>query len=271
MLRNILVALDGSRASAAALGAAVVMQRSYGAHLTGFIAHPGVPASENTWLPEAILTTLRRSTHDAAGVVERSFRSATEGLEADRVHLVSNQNASDTSVAAASRFFDVTLVGIPAEGDTAPAFHPDHIALMSGRPVIAFPNGFKTDRIATRAMIAWDGSRAAARALSSAVRILDTKEEITIVTVGKPPKAETAVPGLDPATALERQGLSATWRHVPRNRDGIAATLLATADEIGAEVIVMGAFEHSKFREDLFGGVTHDVMAETQVPVFLAH
>jgi nucleotide-binding universal stress UspA family protein len=271
MLRNVLLALDGSPASHVALAAAVAMQRSYGAHLTGFIAHPRAQGSENTWLPEAILATLKRTTEDAAATIERRFRAATEGLDAARIHVVPGENASDTSVAEASRFFDVTLVGIPAEATAATALHPDRIALLSGRPVIAFPSAPETDRIAKRAMIAWDGSRSAARALSSAVRILETKEAITIVTVGEPPKADAIVPGLDPKTALERQGLSASWRHVPRSHGGVAATILATAAEIGAEVIVMGAYEHSKFREDLFGGVTHDVMAGTDVPVFLAH
>ncbi len=271
MLRNILVALDGAPPSAAALSAAVAVQRSYGAHLTGFIASPGAQGSENTWIPEAILTSLKRSADEAAAQVAERFREATATLDPALVHMVQGENASDKNVAEASRFFDVTLVGIPVAGDIRSGLHPDRIALLSGRPVIAFPSGLESDGIARRAMIAWDGSRAAARALSSAIRILETKDEITIVTVGEPPKPGTIMPGLDPKTSLERQGLSANWQHVPRGRDGVAATLLATAADIGAEVIVMGAYEHSKFREDLFGGVTNEVMAGTRVPVFLAH
>ena len=91
------------------------------------------------------------------------------------------------------------------------------------------------------------------------------------MTVGHPPKARIETSGLDPQTSLERQGISANWINVPQGRGGIAQTILDEAENLGAELLVMGAFEHSKFREDLFGGVTHDVMAATKIPIFLAH
>ncbi len=273
-LKNMLLALDGAPPSEAALKAAVAMQTAYDAHLTGFVAQAGIlrqSMAENTWLPSAIASTLRRSTEQAAAAMQARFREATQDLNPERIHLVTATEGSDTSVAEASRFFDVTLVGIPETSSRNSSLHPDRIALLSGRPVIAFPTETDTSRVAERVMIAWDGSRAAARALSSAIRLLDTKDEITIVTIGEPPRAETVVPGLDPKTALERQGLTATWLHAARKHGEIAADLLAQADVLGADLIVMGAFEHSKFREDLLGGVTHDVMAHTKIPVFLAH
>ena len=100
---------------------------------------------------------------------------------------------------------------------------------------------------------------------------MENKELVTIVTVGEPKNARMLETGLDPKTAITRQGVPAEWVHVPRRKGGIAETLLTETEERGAELLVMGAYEHSKFREDLFGGVTHDVMAETNVPVFLAH
>lgn len=274
VLKNILVALDDTPSSDAALGASVAMQRSHGAHLTGYVAHAGslrLSKAENTWLPQAIISTLRRSGEDALAAIEARFLAATKGLDPSLVHLVAAGEGSDTSVAEASRFFDATLVGISRTTSRQASLHPDRIALLSGRPVIAFPPETDVTKVASRAIVAWDGSRAAARALSSAMRLLDTKEEIAIVTIGNRPKAIIDQTGFDPLTALERQGLKARWTNIPNGPGGVAETLLAQAAEIGSRLIVMGAFEHSKFREDLFGGVTHDVMANTKIPVFLAH
>ncbi len=77
--------------------------------------------------------------------------------------------------------------------------------------------------------------------------------------------------GQDPQTALERQSIPAKWIYVKLKHKDIAHTLLECVDEHRAEILVIGAFEHSNFREDLFGGVTLNVMAQTKIPNFLAY
>jgi len=272
-LKNILVALDGSPASDVALQGAVSIQRAYDAHVTAMVSlnvQNGASGDMFPWVPAAIRKNIEKAASDAHDAVERKFAEATRGLDQNKVHLIERVTATDTSVSEASRFFDFTVVGIPSDMDSS-KLHPDRIALLSGRPVLAFPEGIDSSRVANKAAVAWDGSRAAARALSSSMRILSTKEEVTLVTVGAPPKAKVENSGLDPQTALERQGISAKWINVEAKGSSIAENLLAAAREHGAEILIMGAFEHSKFREDLFGGVTRDVMASTHIPVFLAH
>lgn len=272
-IRNILVALDGSPSSVTALGAAVSMQKAYGAHVTGFVALPGdLPGGEGSaWLPAAIRKTLQSATAEKVAEIRAAFGNATAGLAGDRVHLAGQHHASDTSVAEASRYFDVTLVGIADARSRRSALHPDRIALLGGRPVLAFPAGTDTSRVARRVAVAWDGSRAAARSLSSAVRLLEAKEKVTIVTVGGPGAARAQAQGLDPKTMLSRHGVPADWVHAVPGPGGIAATILAECARLGAELLIMGAYERSKLREDLVGGVTHDVLAATRIPVFLEH
>lgn len=272
-LKNILVALDNNPSADAALEGAVTMQRAYEAHLTAIVSlqeQQGASADMFPWVPAAIRKNIEKAAADAHDAVEDKFRTATAALDDDKIHLVERVTATDTSVSEASRFFDITVVGIPSAGSVS-FLHPDRIALLSGRPVLAFPENARSDHVARKAAIAWDGSRASARALNSAIRFMDTKDEVVILTVGAPPKVSVEGSGLDPKTALERQGIPAQWINVPPGRRGIAQTLLDSAGEHGAELLIMGAFEHSKFREDLFGGVTHDVMAQTEIPVFLAH
>ena len=272
-LNNILVALDNNQSSDAALAGALAIHAAYDAHVTAMVSlqvQKGASGDMFPWVPAAIRKNIEKAASDAHSAVEQKFIDATKDLNRDKIHLIERITATDTSVAEASRFFDISVVGIPSDFDNA-ALHPDRIALLSGRPVLAFPEGVKSDRIARKAAIAWDGSRAAARALNSSMRVLSTKDEVVLITVGAPPKARSQSSGLDPQTALQRQGIAAKWVHVETNRRSIADTLLESATQHGAEVLIMGAFEHSKFREDLFGGVTHDVMAATNIPVFLAH
>ena len=271
---NMIVALEGTPASDTALAASIALQKAHGAHLTGYIALAERAVLEDggqNWVPAAIRKSLRSAAEGAVARIEAQFRAATADLPEGKLHLIRGPRASDGGMAEASRFFDVTLVGLMGEGSPSTGLHPDRIALMSGRPVLAFPKGADTTRLADHAMLAWDGSRAAARALHASLRLLETGTRVTVVTVGEPKKTEVEADGLDPKTALERQGLAADWITVPQGRGGIARTLLHHASVLGAGLLVMGAFEHSKFREDIFGGVTHDVMAQTRVPVFLAH
>lgn len=271
---NMIVALEGTPASDTALAASIALQKAHGAHLTGYIALAERAVLEDggqNWVPAAIRKSLRGAAGEAVARIEARFHEATADLPEGKVHLIRAPRASDSGMAEASRFFDVTLVGLMGEGSPSTGLHPDRIALLSGRPVLAFPKGADTTRLADHAMLAWDGSRAAARALHASLRLLETGTRVTVVTVGEPKKTEVEADGLDPKTALERQGLTADWITVPQGRGGIARTLLHHASVLGAGLLVMGAFEHSKFREDIFGGVTHDVMAQTRVPVFLAH
>jgi nucleotide-binding universal stress UspA family protein len=273
-LKNILVALDGSPASDVALQGAVAMRDAYGAHLTGLVSvaeSMGLAEAGNRWIPSAIAKTIEKATGEAMHAVESRFAEATAGCPADRIHIIERARGNDTTIAEASRFFDIAVVGIPEQGSKATRLHPDRIALLSGRPVLAFPAGIKAPHVAKRAVVAWNGSRTAARAMNSAMRLLDSKETIVVVTVGPAAPGQADPSGLDPETALRRQDLDARWVHVPIGPGGIAATLLAQAKAHEAELLVMGAYENSKFREDLFGGVTHEVMAKTTIPVFLAH
>lgn len=272
-LNNILVALDNNPSADAALRGAVAMQLAYDAHLTAIVSlqeQQGASSDMFPWVPAAIRKNIEKAASDAHDAVEGKFLTATAELNREKIHLVERVTATDTSVSEASRFFDITVVGIPASGSMS-FLHPDRIALLSGRPVLAFPENSGGDRVARKAAIAWDGSRASARALNSAIRFMDTKDEVVILTVGAPPKIKIESSGLDPQTALERQGMPAKWIDIEQGKDGIAQTILDGAAEHGAELLIMGAYEHSKFREDLFGGVTHDVMARSNIPVFLAH
>ena len=272
-IKNLLVAYNGSNTSDAALHNAMLMQRKYDAHVTGLLVQgePHMIGRGLPWMPESIRNSIATAAAEAADRLKARFGGATSGAPADRIHWIDSRGESNATVAEYGRLFDLTILGAYEEMGAKEhlELHPDRIALISGRPVLVFPAGHLAKEIVEHAVLAWDGSRAAARAMNDAMQILETKALVTIVTVGKA-RPEASPPGIDVETALARHGVR-TERVTLKEGRSIARTILDHCAECGAGLLVMGAYEHSKFREDFLGGVTHTVLREAQLPVFLSH
>ncbi|MEL6841440.1 MAG: universal stress protein, partial [Pseudomonadota bacterium] len=148
--------------------------------------------------------------------------------------------------------------------------HPERVTLDSGRPVISFPAGHTGALTGRHVVIAWDGGRAAARALADAMQILDQTDTIEIVSVGRLPFAQT-LPEFDVAQFFERHDLHVTLTELPRDSRSIAHTLMDHCEKVNAGLLVMGAYEHSPLREGLIGGVTQEISSRATIPVFMSH
>ncbi|HSF91566.1 MAG TPA: universal stress protein, partial [Paracoccaceae bacterium] len=147
------------------------------------------------------------------------------------------------------------------------AVHPDVVARNSGRPVIVVPAGYRTESLGDVAVIAWDGRRAAARAVADAMNVLENKSKVTVLSVSKPD--QTDLSSID--DLLARHGINFTNEVQPKGAETIASRILGTVEKSGAGLLIMGAYEHSKFAEDIFGGVTNEVLKKSTVPVLLSH
>jgi nucleotide-binding universal stress UspA family protein len=124
-----------------------------------------------------------------------------------------------------------------------------------------------------RAVIAWDGSREAARAAGDAVPLLQLAEDIVVLVVD-PQQARSRFsdqPGADLTRYLTRHGIRARLKPVTSGSRGIAEVILGQAGEEGTDLLVMGGYGHSRFREMMLGGVTRHMLEHTTVPVLFAH
>lgn len=275
-IKNILVAYNGLPGSNTALRGAVLMQQYYGAHLTGLFAHgnPFLSRQMKPWMPKKIQDAIIEVAESPNQDVQDKFRSTCATVPAGKLHWIDSGGSVQQTVARYARLFDITVVGMHESNQNQNLKHieiyPDRVTFDSGRPVIIFPANFTGSVFGKRAVVAWDGRRAAARALADAMQILKTEDEVEIVTVGRPPFARS-VPGIDVAMILDRHDVKVTLTELPKSKASIADTLVDYCETSGASLLVMGAYEHSPLREGLIGGVTHDIALRAKIPVLMSH
>lgn len=271
-LRNILVAFNGSDGAIAALRHATALAREKGAHVTALLAHARHEAvdSHAAWVPPKAREIIARASADLLAQAEARFVEIRESLDlGERLHFLRAKGRVDAVLAECARSFDLLVVG-QDPGDTVDehvALHPDRIALLSGRPVLIVSRDHAPGTRQRDIAIAWDGSRASARALSDSLHLLIDDEEVSVLTVGE---RELPRPVSDVLEHLARHGIAARHQALP-GAHGVARALLDHCASESPGLLVMGAYEHSKFREDFLGGVTAPVLREIRIPVLLSH
>ena len=269
-MMNLLVAFNGSSGSVAALRYASALAKRFDAQVTAMLAHSAheVIDRRSRWIPQEARALLEAAN---AGVLQEIVTT----FEAERAHLGLGDvlrfrevtGVVDTVLSQAARHYDLLIVGAHSDADDAHVtIHPDRIALVSGRPVIVVPEGYDAGAQHSHAALAWDGGRAAARALSDSLRLLEEAGRVSVLTVG--PRNGWPIEGL--LTHLTCHGVEAIHEDWP-GAHPVAQTLLAWCDKHDPSLLVLGAYEYSKFREDFLGGVTTEVLSNTRIPVLLSH
>lgn len=274
-LKDILVHVDASRAAPRRVQAAMELAREHDSHLTGLhvMDIPPLPTYAEAQIPESILSQRRRGFEAQMDASEKLFQELTgnSGLSAEwrgvEGRLVDTLNRQ-------GRYVDLIVLGQAEAGD--PLAHQqgltDEVALESGRPVLVIPAAGAQPALGERVIVAWDGKREAVRAVGDALPILETAKAVTIVTVNP----EASDPGrgnlaADMCLHLARHGISAEAKSLHGATAAIGSLLLDTARDEGADLLVMGAYGHSRWRELVLGGVTSHVLSHCDIPVLLAH
>lgn len=145
------------------------------------------------------------------------------------------------------------------------------IVLASGRPCLLLPPNWPSDPLGRRIVVGWNGSREATRALADAMYLLVGAESVLTIVVDEP-KTRSLLHGLEPGADicrhLVRYGVSVTLEQVPEAPAG--EMLLRKAKEFDADLVVMGAYGHSKITEVIFGGATRTILQHADIPALLS-
>ncbi|HEX9790509.1 MAG TPA: universal stress protein [Kiloniellales bacterium] len=168
-----------------------------------------------------------------------------------------------------ARLFDLTVVGRPVSGLSAPATSTlETILFESGRPILIAPPTAPKALNGT-VMISWNGSTETARTIALAMPFLAPAKKIIVLAV-----EGVMVPGptaTEVASTLRRGGIAAEAREVAAGNRSGGEVILAEAANLGAGLLVKGAYTHSRLRQMIFGGATSHILAAAELPVLMAH
>lgn len=196
---------------------------------------------------------------------------ALDGLSCDVTGEYSEQAWIDMAAGRHARYADLTIVG-PELANT--------VALKSGvlngvlfeaeRPVLVIPEGAEATPHPATVLVAWNSGLEASRAVRESLGLLVGAKAVHVTMVDPEADESGAEPGADIATYLARHGVKAIVDRLPSLGLSTDKVLMRHASDIAADLVVMGAYGHSRLRQRIFGGVTRSVIEGVQVPVLMA-
>ena len=278
--KDLLVALNSAADTHGRIELAADLAERFGAHLVGLYAVPGREMPRRgSYADLAVLAPVYREWRErslaqadamrvafehAAGLrgISSEWRGAAEGWEADP--------------ALHARYTDLAILGQRDPGNDEMALvrpGPERVTLASGRPILVVPYAGRFEPVGRRVLVAWNAGREAARAVADAMPLLAAADIVTVLAVDPQtgPDGHGDVPGADIALHLARHGVNVRIERTLSAAVPVGELLLSRTADLGADLLVMGAYGHSRARELLLGGATRSILAAMTIPVLMSH
>lgn len=174
-------------------------------------------------------------------------------------------------VADHARLHDLMVTGSEAAGPLSDRAMAEHLLFEAGRPVVIVPRTYRGPFRCARIVVAWDNTRTAARALGDSLPLLRRAEEVVLLTIDAEKRIDTSLDEAELLHALARRGIQTRVEHRRDAGRAIAEALARGAAELGADLLVMGAFGHSRMHQLVLGGATRGILAAPRLPVLMSH
>lgn len=275
-IKDLAVHVDHGEQCRPGVELAIALAERIGAHLTGVYVDSVPMAPELVAMSAApvLLETITQEQEERA----TSARATFEGLAGRAGIRFSSRRAGGPMFAALNthaRYADMLVLTQEGDGESGPVLggFADYAVMDSGRPVLVVPFIGASLPADGTALVAWNGSRESARAVHDALDLLALAKRVEVVVVepGSTELADAAMPGADICEHLARHGLKAEARVIPGSDVDAGNLLLSHAADVGANLLVMGAYGHSRLREMVLGGMTRHMLLHATVPVLMSH
>jgi len=214
-----------------------------------------------------------RLNHQSSEALDR-FETLAHAFDLPQVDARVCQGDSRDVLVREARHADLVVLS-QNDPDAAPGAVddlPEQVLLHGGRPVLLVPYAGKFERLDHHALVAWDGSEAAARAITGAVPLLRRSAAVTLAVLNPQQHGGEEMPGEEMVRHLACHGVRSEVlaQRVPEGLD-VGGALLSIASDLCADLMVMGAYGHRRRRELLLGGVTRTCLRSMTVPVLMSH
>lgn len=276
--KNILVHVGSDARSTVRIDHAIALARQFDAHLTGlFVApRPALPFGLDGVASVDIYPLLEEHLQ---GLAERA--RATFERQVQRHGPVQHEWRSQIgnpvdAVSLNARYHDLVVLGQddpsrPVDG--LPPGFAGSVALGAGRPVLVLPHSGEYDSLGKRVLLAWNGRPEATRALTDALPLLQRASRVIVLVVNadSEPGSHGQAPGSDIALYLARHGVRAEVLNQTVFGVDAGSVLLSSAADLEVDLMVMGAYGHSRLLERILGGTTQVLLDSMTVPVLMSH
>lgn len=277
--KTILVHLDQGVRTAERLELAFNLAGAFDAHLVGsfalsalqmpayVLAEGGMPLIEATRRHRAEALAGAKAVFDAAAGRNRGVKAEWRASERDALDVMR----------LSARYADLAIIGQHERGaqrdDGLAREFVEEFVLSAGRPALIVPYAGRFARIGTKVLVAWDAGQQSARAVVDSLPLLARAVEVKVM-VFDPDRGGADhgdIPGADIALYLARHGVKVLVSQQRCGDERIGEQILSRAADMDADLIVMGAYGHSRVRELVLGGVTRTLLESMTVPVLMSH
>lgn len=281
--KTILVHVDESRHAEQRIRIAAKLAVQQEAHLVGgattgvspYVYQSGLigeAAAGNSSALDHHMKALRERAH----VLMKNFEALATKLEVPSWESALIDDEAGAGISLRARYSDLAVIGQFDPEERSPVVMPDfpeYVVMNSGRPVLLVPHAGRFEKVGRRALIAWDAGISATRALTQAIPMLKRAEIVEVAVFNADSRKSDLhgeVPGADIALYLARHGIKVEV--IPQKTHiSIGNALLSLAADLGSDLLVMGGYGHSRFREIMLGGVTRTLIGSMTLPVLMAN
>jgi nucleotide-binding universal stress UspA family protein len=272
--KDILVYADTDTANAARLDLAAAIARAHDAHLAALHVAPPpyIPAMPGGEISVDLIRQQEDYQRQQTALARQAVAAARQRTGVD---FEWREAANDVRGAALlqSRYADLVIVGQGSGDDEDPResdILPEVMVFGAGRPVLMVPRHGKFAQTGQNVLIAWKRTRESTRAVHDALPLLKRAKAVRVMEVN-PTKGDTHIAGADIALHLARHGVKAEVSSTVADDIDVGNAVLSRAADLGADLLVMGAYGHSRLREFVFGGVTREILRHMTLPVLMSH
>lgn len=275
MYKTILVHVDNTQAAGERIDAAARLALLNHAHLVGAAMTGLSPYVFPVGGFEAGLPSVEFPVDELRAVADRALDAFEERVRPFGLASVERRRVEDEAGAGMSmmaRYCDLVVIGQTGAAPQMRADFAEYVLLNCARPVLILPPARIATDIGRRVTLAWNGSADATRALTSAIPLMQRADKVELVMLDADTEGghNGERPAADIRQYLARHGITAALRQAEGGRHPGEA-LLACAGTAGSDLIVMGAYGHSRFREILMGGATRTALRTSTLPLWMAH
>jgi nucleotide-binding universal stress UspA family protein len=276
VIKDILVHADSTDTFETRLKYALELGRKNDAHLTALYVIPKypIPAYAGVSIDPAIFQAVRDNERQTAETAKTKFESISANQDC-KVEWRVEEGDPTHYLNLHGRYFDFVVLGQPDPKWNSDGFTEvtDNLVISLGRPCLVVPYIGTAPKTPKRILVAWNGSHSSARAVNDALPLLETADLVEVMSINSDKSSfdEGDIPSADICLHLARHGVKAEAKSTFSSEISDENLILTHASDMAADLLVMGAYGHSRFRELILGGVTRHLLRHMTIPVFMSH